>query len=152
MREGKREETGREAEAAQGALTAASPVSASVFDGVIVPTLPDAVTPDKATVNVGDTVPTEPDAASPVSGTVLEGVTVPTFPDADTPLNATVMFGVWVPTLPVADTPVRATTTVTSPSDENGACENADIPNMVYGLRRLRLGCCKSQQSGRRGI
>jgi hypothetical protein len=50
-----------------------------------------------------------------------------------------------VPTEPAAETPVNAITTLASPSEANGACENAEIPNMVYGIRRLRLGCCQTQ-------
>jgi hypothetical protein len=61
-------------------------------------------------------------------------VTVPTLPDAATPVSAMVILGVTVPTFPVADTPVSATVTACPERALNGADENAEIPNMVYGI------------------
>jgi len=109
------------------------------------PTTPEAATPVKAKDFVSPTVPTIPEAATPDRASdVFPRATVPTAPVADTPVKAKDLASPTDPTLPDADTPVRATTTTFSPRAANGACANADIPNMVYGLRRLRLGCCQA--------
>ena len=87
------------------------------------------------------TVPTEPAAETPVSAVETPPFDIaPTLPAADTPVRAIVMLGVVVPTAPVAALPVNATETpLALGSEENGVCENAEIPNMVYGVRRLRI-------------
>jgi len=102
-------------------------------------------TPTSSTELDWTTVPTLPVADTPVMATVISTATDPTAPVASTPVRAKALATSTVPTAPVATTPVRATTTVFSPNHANGACAYAEIPNMVYGLRRLRLGCCQTQ-------
>ena len=93
------------------------------------------------------TVPTLPAAETPVSAICRAStLTVPTLPVADTPDKSTAITSATLPAFPVAATPVRATTTLFSPRAAYGDWAYADIPNMVYGLRRLRLGCSQTQQ------
>jgi hypothetical protein len=66
-------------------------------------------------------------------------VTVPTEPVAETPVSPITILGETDPTLPVADTPVNATTVCPPESELNGVDENAELPNMAYGVCRLRI-------------
>jgi hypothetical protein len=88
-------------------------------------------------VFVSETVPTLPEADTPVIATVREGVTTPTLPVARLPVSVRLFSAATAPTDPVAALPVKATVTsvlLSLGSDENGVSENAEIPNMAYGL------------------
>jgi hypothetical protein len=133
---------------------AATPVKATALEEVTLPTLPVATSPVSACAET--TLPAEPIAAyvstphapdpqafdphPAVFRLVVNlGATVPTLPVEVTPVKVTFLSCVSVPTLPDALTPVNATLVTELARDENGAWANADIPNMVYGLRRLRI-------------
>ncbi len=117
-----------------------TPVSRVV--GITVPTAPVAATPVSASVIEGDVVPVAPVAPTPVSGT--GAVAVPTAPVPPTPVRATVLLGARVPTLVVPATPVSGMTT----SDPSGANPSSILPSM----ERSEPSCPVNPAGGTGGV